>query len=372
MRRLSFLLLFAAFACDGRKPDDPTGTPPDDGDADTDADADSDTDADADTDSDADTDTPGGIDTAAPGFSIIINEILADPGGADANCDGVADNSDDEFVEIVNNGTTTYDLSGGTLSDLVQVRHTFPPGTVLAPSDAVVVFSAGVPTFDGSASGLGSWCVALPSSVQVHTASSPPLSLNNTGDTVSLAGPQGSLLDVYTYGDEADSDQSIARSPELAENTMVQHQDVPGSSTDFSPGTLANGADFSTIVPTDTGLQPTGHTGQHTGQDTGLGVPADAIAIGELVITEIMQNPTTTPDADGEWFELTNTSAAAVDLDGLILRDDGADNFTVSGTLIVAPGGFVVFATNGDPLRQRQPHSRLRLQRCHEHQQRYR
>ena len=53
-------------------------------------------------------------------------------------------------------------------------------------------------------------------------------------------------------------------------------------------------------------------------------------------------------DGDGEWFELYNASGRDLDLEGMVVRDDGSNTFTVSGTLMVAAGGYVVFGNNAD------------------------
>ncbi len=77
-----------------------------------------------------------------------------------------------------------------------------------------------------------------------------------------------------------------------------------------------------------------------------LGV--DDLAAGDLVITEIMQNPLAVGDADGEYFEVYNGSGADVDLDGLVVSDLGSDSFEVSGSLIVAAGDYAVFGKSTD------------------------
>ncbi len=376
------LAWLAACAGDDAKDTEDTDVTPTGGDADTDADADTDTDTDTDTDADADP-----IDTADPGLRLLIHEILADPGTYDASCDGNVDASDDEFVEIVNIGTTTVDLSGATLSDLGNTRHTFPTGTVLDPWDAVVVFGGGTPTLDGTAGARGSWCVALPPEVEVQTASTGLLSLDDNSDTVSLSGPLGTVLDVYTYGTEASYEASISRSPELTSAPMVEHRSLPGATARFSPGTLANGAGFDTQPPADTGAPPvpTGETGLvvvPTGEtavwaptgETGLVVPTgetglvydtappppppdtapppapvDTILPGQLVINEVLQNPLAVADGNGEWFEVYNASGVTLELEGLVIRDDGGEYHVVSQPLTVGPGGYLVFGVNADP-----------------------
>lgn len=62
---------------------------------------------------------------------------------------------------------------------------------------------------------------------------------------------------------------------------------------------------------------------------------------GDLAIVEIMVDPEDCDDADCEWFELLNVSARDLDLEGLIL-DRGAEQHTIVGPLVVAPGDEVV------------------------------
>lgn len=68
---------------------------------------------------------------------------------------------------------------------------------------------------------------------------------------------------------------------------------------------------------------------------------------GDLVITEIFQNPGGNDDGK-EWFEIVNVSQETFDLNGLTVSDLGIDSFTVDMVLEVAPGEAVVFGPNGD------------------------
>jgi hypothetical protein len=90
----------------------------------------------------------------------------------------------------------------------------------------------------------------------------------------------------------------------------------------------------------------------------------DMLIPGDLVITEVMQNPCvydlnansgnggcTLDDSVGEWFEVYNNTNTEVDLDGLMVTDEPGSNqdaFTVSGTLLVPAGGYVVFGLSAD------------------------
>jgi hypothetical protein len=71
---------------------------------------------------------------------------------------------------------------------------------------------------------------------------------------------------------------------------------------------------------------------------------------GDIVITEIMQNPQAVNDSDGEWFEVYNASDVTIDLNNWTLSDLGADNEVIEngGPLEIAAGAYLVFGNNGD------------------------
>jgi hypothetical protein len=67
---------------------------------------------------------------------------------------------------------------------------------------------------------------------------------------------------------------------------------------------------------------------------------------GDLVITEIMKDPAAVGDNLGEWFEILNTTNAAIDIEGWTLRDDGTDTMVLanggSGIVVPANSYFVI------------------------------
>jgi cysteine-rich repeat protein len=75
-------------------------------------------------------------------------------------------------------------------------------------------------------------------------------------------------------------------------------------------------------------------------------VPANP---GDLVITEIMQNPTAVDDVFGEWFEIYNPTSTDFDLIGLVLSDAGSNSHTIATNVVVPAGTYAVLARNGDP-----------------------
>ena len=85
-----------------------------------------------------------------------------------------------------------------------------------------------------------------------------------------------------------------------------------------------------------------------------LGTPGAAndcaVPVPELVINEIMQNPSAVADSAGEWFEIHNPTAGAIDIDGWTVEDNDSDSFVIAngGPLLVPAGGYVVLGNNAD------------------------
>lgn len=75
-----------------------------------------------------------------------------------------------------------------------------------------------------------------------------------------------------------------------------------------------------------------------------------SVATGNVIITEIMRNPSVVNDADGEWFELYNPTGTDIDINGWTISDNDSDSQTISngGPLLVPAGGYLVLGNNGD------------------------
>lgn len=159
------------------------------------------------------------ITTGGGTANVILNEILANEPGS---------NTAGEFVEIVNIGTASADLSGWTLSDATSVRHTFAAGTSLAAGKAIVVF--------GGASAIPA---GLTSAVAASTGT---LSLNNSGDTVTLKSNTAAVISSFTYTSTlaAQDGVSMNRTPDGGSTaSFVLHTAL--SSLSSSPGTRVDG-----------------------------------------------------------------------------------------------------------------------------------
>jgi len=78
---------------------------------------------------------------------------------------------------------------------------------------------------------------------------------------------------------------------------------------------------------------------------------AECITAGSLVITEIMKDPNVVADSAGEWFEVTNTSGATIDLAGLVIfssSSGGEETHVIASSVPVAAGARVVLGISGD------------------------
>ncbi|MEA2002180.1 MAG: ExeM/NucH family extracellular endonuclease [Actinomycetota bacterium] len=78
--------------------------------------------------------------------------------------------------------------------------------------------------------------------------------------------------------------------------------------------------------------------------------PASAATPGDIVINEIMQNPSAVADSAGEWFELFNPTGADIDINGWTIADNDTDSHLISngGPLLVPAGGHLVLGNNTD------------------------
>ena len=76
--------------------------------------------------------------------------------------------------------------------------------------------------------------------------------------------------------------------------------------------------------------------------------PPAMASSGDLMITEIMMNPSAVSDARGEYFELYNSGAATYDLKGYILEDAGSDSTIIGASVRIRPREFIVMARDSN------------------------
>ena len=77
--------------------------------------------------------------------------------------------------------------------------------------------------------------------------------------------------------------------------------------------------------------------------DDGLDPPAGAVSYGDLLITEIMYDPSVLSDTDGEWFEIYNNSSQMINLQNLILVRDDVNSHIITDPIELYPAEYFVF-----------------------------
>ena len=123
-----------------------------------------------------------------------------------------------------------------------------------------------------------------------------------------------------------------------------------GSAPDVGLPDISSPADTATpkdtAAPKDTGKPDTAAPVDTAPQDTGP-PPGDPMA---LVITELLYDAAAVDDSAGEWVEILNTGADAVNLVGLSLGDSaGTHTISSASPLWVPAGGYAVLAKSADP-----------------------
>ncbi|MBF8257307.1 MAG: hypothetical protein HW375_2214, partial [Anaerolineales bacterium] len=220
---------------------------------------------------------PTPLPTWIPG-RLVINEALIRPHYDWEGAGGVT--TDDEFIEIYNRGPGTVNLKGWTLDDYV-VGGSAPyeiPSITLAPGEYAALFRT-----------------------RTHIA------LNDTGDSIRLAAPDGRLVDKIRY--------------------------LRVRAYNLSYGRLPDGDDVLVY-----GLWPT--PGEENVRYTPPTFPAGAILVNEVAWAG------TQASANDEWIELWNPGSAPIHLDGWLLSDDNDVRIDLGGS--VPAGGYVLLERTDD------------------------
>lgn len=74
-------------------------------------------------------------------------------------------------------------------------------------------------------------------------------------------------------------------------------------------------------------------------------------SVGQIVITELMPDPSNRLDEDGEWFEVYNSGNTAVSLEECVFessRTSGIESFVVAQALVMQPGTFATFGRSSN------------------------
>jgi hypothetical protein len=190
------------------------------------------------------------IDNDFTPTDMVVNEFMPWPAGAtsadtqfDSNGDGVYSSSSDEYIEYVNTGAVSLDISGWKINNGID-RHIFPSGTVVPAGGVILVFGGGTPNTTPDYFG----------NAIVQTASeSTNLGLLNSGDTSTLKDATDETRISFTYG-AATRAVAFTRNPDVTGTSFEQHpinallQNEDGTDANASPGTKIDGAILSSAT----------------------------------------------------------------------------------------------------------------------------
>jgi hypothetical protein len=332
------LILLLACSMADKWADTPTVQPTDGTDS---GDSDTDTDADADTDADTGAISRGDLE---------ISEIMANP---DAVSDDVG-----EWFEVRSLASGDLDLAGIDVLD-AQGAGFHVDGPLPLPAGGRVVLGVSADTTVNGGVPLD-WAY-----------SADDLKLSNDGDTIQLA-LDGVVLDevAFTADFPLSEGASLSLSPDVAGPDANDTPDawcpsvsVYGAGDRGTPGAANDACTAATDdadgdgVTTADGDCDDGDPAVHPGalevpdgadDDCDGWVDERAPGVGDVVVTEIMRDPTTDDPATAEWFEVRNVTAGPLDLAGLIVSDDDDDNFSVGDGLVVAAGDWLVLGASAD------------------------
>ena len=74
----------------------------------------------------------------------------------------------------------------------------------------------------------------------------------------------------------------------------------------------------------------------------------DDVSVGDIIITEIMKDPSMVDGEFGEWFEIYNTTNEAVNIQGLVVVDEDDDAFVVDASVVIEGKGYLVLGASDD------------------------
>lgn len=201
---------------------------------------------------------------------VVINEVMFDvPSGTagDANKDFSRSPRGDEFIEIVNAGTGSVNISGWQILERNRIAvFTFPANTILGPGEPAVVFGGVDPAgFSGFPAELKIFAAKF-GEKDSGFAVTGKSNLSNSNDNVILVNPAANdtIAEVYWGSAVAQTTKgvklaapntvdgleiqgaigmSVTRAPDLT-GKWARHRNVAKDSTYYSVGTKIDGNSF--------------------------------------------------------------------------------------------------------------------------------
>jgi PKD repeat protein len=252
--------------------------------------------------------------------------IYATPGYSECVYPPVADFSANLTTIITGESTTFTDLSANNPTSWSWTFVGGTPSSSNLQNPVVTYNTAGVYDVQLMVTNTAGNNTMLKSAYITVQAMSPPVAEFSANFTVVNAGSSITFTDLSTNNPSLWTWTFSGGSPSTS---SIQNPVI----TYHTPGIF------------DVQLMATNDGGSNTLLKTAYITVTDPFA-GNLMITEIMQNPLLVLDAAGEWFEVYNPTSSPVNMNGWKIKDDGTDLHTITTNLIVPAGGFTVLGVN--------------------------
>ena len=241
---------------------------------------------------------PGGsIDSLSAG-DLFITEVMHNP-------EMVVDYRG-EWIELYNNSGAEINLNGLQIANGVNAGITVSQDVLVSAGDYVVlgVFASSV--------GNGGY---TPDYVYTYSdlklGKSTTLTLSNASTTLDTFAYSSSTHDTSVGGQSLSLDSLTPSDNDVASNWCV-------ATSSYGDGDLGTPGSSNDVCLNSTEVS--------------------SLSTGDLVISEVMVDPSAVSDFRGEWFEIYNNTAETVDLNGMVVSCGGNAGFTVSGSTLVNAG----------------------------------
>ncbi len=230
-----------------------------------------------------------------------ISEIMYHP--ADL---GGPDDPNTEYIELTNIGTETINLNLVKFTNGIDFTFGF---VELAPGNYTLIVRdmAAFETKYGN---------GLPIAGQ-YTGN-----LSNSGERIELQDAAGMIIHTFSFEDNwYDTTDGGGFSLTVKDPVMVDPNTL-GDKASWRPSAFVDGS-------------------------PGFDDSADVVALGAVVINEVMANPDT---GQPDWIELHNTTNRTIDLGGWFLSDDVDEltKYEIDSGITISAGGYVVFYQGDD------------------------
>jgi|GEM_PF-1683767 len=268
--------------------------------------------------------------------TIEVTAILANQGTSDTNGD-LINNTGDEYFIVTNNSLYNADISGYTVSDLVAVQHIFPAGTILLPGQSIAVINCDP---DGFANN-----TPAPSATLSYQIADPAQTCtsgiwNNTSDSAIISDPTAVVVSTSSYTSTTAGVVATIGSG-LTSTGPAEVGSVPVNYIIYDDAGLTILVDD--LSPYQVPAPAIGTCEDYfvVAADTDCTSTAVSFTIcndAALVITNVIENECTTPDASGTYtveFDITGGVAPIVitPMDGVLTGTHFVSNPILSGTV---------------------------------------